>query len=159
MRGGCLGPLKNRSLRIICGGHPAPPTGNNLKIAPQCYQHYGAQEGRSLTGACPLRHTRTVTARPQKVEPKVTTCLCCTGPAKKFGRFQNRNLTVQRYRCYGLREVFQRAATPRPSPRQPRQGDSDREATDRGYGDTRRCFRRLSQHGPKRRPASRKHGR
>lgn len=29
----------------------------------------------------------------------MTTCLCCTGPAKKFGRFQNRNLTVQRYRC------------------------------------------------------------
>jgi len=29
----------------------------------------------------------------------VITCLCCTGPARKFGRFQNRNRTVQRYRC------------------------------------------------------------
>ncbi len=26
-------------------------------------------------------------------------CYCCSGEAKKFGRFQNRNRTVQRYRC------------------------------------------------------------
>src|SRR6266850_1261474 len=65
-----------------------------------------ATEGWSLTGAYPLRYTHTVNARPQKVEPKVTTCLCCTGPAKKFGRFKNRNRTVQRYRCIQCGKTF-----------------------------------------------------
>jgi len=34
------------------------------------------------------------------------TCYCCNGEAKKFGRFKNRNRTVQRYRCTQCNKTF-----------------------------------------------------
>lgn len=34
------------------------------------------------------------------------TCHCCQGPTKKFGRFQNKNRLVQRYRCNKCAKTF-----------------------------------------------------
>lgn len=34
------------------------------------------------------------------------TCLCCNGETKKFGRFQNKNRLVQRYRCIRCGKTF-----------------------------------------------------
>ncbi len=33
-------------------------------------------------------------------------CYCCSGEAKRFGRFQNKNRTVQRYRCVVCGKTF-----------------------------------------------------
>jgi IS1 family transposase/transposase-like protein len=33
-------------------------------------------------------------------------CLCCSGEAKKFGRFKNKNRIVQRYRCVRCSKTF-----------------------------------------------------
>ncbi len=33
-------------------------------------------------------------------------CHCCSGPTKRFGRFQNRNRVVQRYRCTKCGKTF-----------------------------------------------------
>jgi transposase-like protein/IS1 family transposase len=37
---------------------------------------------------------------------QVPTCHCCNGEAKKFGRFRNKNFTVQRYRCLRCGKSF-----------------------------------------------------
>lgn len=34
------------------------------------------------------------------------TCHCCSGPTKKFGRFENKNRAVQRYRCIKCGKTF-----------------------------------------------------
>jgi len=36
----------------------------------------------------------------------VTTCLCCSGPVKKSGLFQNRNGNVQRFKCLKCAKSF-----------------------------------------------------
>jgi transposase-like protein len=36
----------------------------------------------------------------------VTTCNCCQGETKRFGRFKNRNGIVQRYRCSRCGKTF-----------------------------------------------------
>jgi transposase-like protein/IS1 family transposase len=33
-------------------------------------------------------------------------CHCCSGPTKRFGRFENKNRTVQRYRCLKCGKTF-----------------------------------------------------
>src|ERR1039457_1311446 len=42
----------------------------------------------------------------EKVEPKMTTCLCCGGESRKFGRFQNVNRIVQRFQCTRCGKTF-----------------------------------------------------
>jgi TPR repeat protein len=37
---------------------------------------------------------------------QVPTCHCCNGETKKFGRFQNKNRIVQRYRCLRCAKTF-----------------------------------------------------
>ena len=36
----------------------------------------------------------------------MTTCLCCNGETKKFGRFKNKNRIVQRYCCVRCNKTF-----------------------------------------------------
>ncbi len=36
----------------------------------------------------------------------IVNCHCCQGEVKKFGSFQNKNLTVQRYRCTRCAKTF-----------------------------------------------------
>jgi transposase-like protein/IS1 family transposase len=54
----------------------------------------------------PLRFAVTISLGRTKGKLIVTTCHCCQGETKRFGRFQNKNRTVQRYRCLKCGKTF-----------------------------------------------------
>lgn len=65
----------------------------------------GAQPAQGL--AAPVAHLGDVVLTVAIPAGKASlNCHCCNGPTKKFGRFQNKNRTVQRYRCHRCGKTF-----------------------------------------------------
>src|SRR5580658_3794888 len=64
------------------------------------------QKAIDLTAANPCRFSHTLALGRKKVEPKMTTCVCCNGEAKYFAKFQNRNRIVRRFRCQRCGKIF-----------------------------------------------------
>jgi transposase-like protein/IS1 family transposase len=54
----------------------------------------------------PVRFAVTISPGLKKGKLIVTTCHCCQGETKRFGHFQNKNRTVQRYRCLKCGKTF-----------------------------------------------------